>query len=329
MEISPGIYQVKSTLRDSPAGSINVYAVRGNDEWTLIDTGWNDPAFFDEFESSLGKVGVSPDKITQVIFTHIHPDHYGLAGTLKNRFGTKLFTHRCSENAIAERYYARENHIRELGRWHLQHGGNKENYDAVIEMSSKLTGHVVPVMPDVFLEGDENINIGQYTFEVIWTPGHDRDHICLYERENKLLFSGDHLLPNTFPHIGIHAETADNLLGDYMTSLQSIRNMDVTTVLPGHEHVFDNYAARIDELLAYHQQMKTSILETVRNEPLNAYQIAASIQWSDPPITLDQLPPVVQAGIATKTIAYLRSHVADNKVAEEVDKSGLTVYNAI
>ncbi len=59
----------------------------------------------------------------------------------------------------------------------------------------------------------------------------------IYGRK-KIFISGDHILPEITPNIGVHPQALDNPLGKYMASLQELRQLDVKIVLPGHDKPF-------------------------------------------------------------------------------------------
>ncbi|NQT71467.1 MAG: MBL fold metallo-hydrolase [Chloroflexi bacterium] len=328
MEIIPGIHQFKLPLTNNPAGYVNTYLLKDNDGWLLIDSGWNDPELLDNLHKQLNGIGLTFNDIERVIYTHIHPDHYGLAGRLKQQYGIKLAVHQYGEDSINYRYFGRELFIQELGEWHIQNGGTREHFDAVVDLSSDYINHVEPVLPDHLFSNGDVISTGIFNLTVIWTPGHDRDHVCFYEPVNLILFSGDHILPDTITHIGMHTDGDHNQLTDYVNSLKSISQLDVDMVLPGHENSFNGLSERIDQLLAYHERILGQINDTVTSQPMTAYSIASNIDWSENPFRWDDLPPLVQSGLVTKTLAYLKTLVMESKV-QRVDKNGITVYNSI
>ncbi len=328
MEIIPGIYQFKLPLVNNPANYVNIYLLEDNDGWLLIDSGWDDQKLLDDLHKQLNSIGLTLGDINRVIYTHIHPDHYGLAGKLKQLFGITIEVHQYGEDPINRRYFGRQSYIEELGEWHIQNGGTREHYDAVIDMSTDYTDHVEPVLPDhLFLDGDV-ISTKSFDLTVIWTPGHDHDHVCFYEPTRRVLFSGDHILPDTITHIGLHTDVNHNQLNDYVNSLRAINQLDIDIILPGHESMFRNSDERIGQLLAYHERILNQINHTVSNKSATAYDIAANIDWSDNSFNWEGLPPLVQAGLTTKTLAYLKTLVMVNKV-QRVDKNGINVYNAI
>jgi len=160
-------------------------------------------------------------------------------------------------------------------------------------------------LPDRFLYGGEIISIVPYDLEVIWTPGHSPGHICLYEAENRLLFSGDHVLPLTTPNISYHIQSGDNPIGDYIYALSKLRHVQVEQVLPGHEHIFTDLKGRIDKIAQHHLQREEEIRRAVEQEARNAYDISSRVSWDLPGQSWEQFPPLHRRFAVTETIAHL------------------------
>jgi glyoxylase-like metal-dependent hydrolase (beta-lactamase superfamily II) len=139
--------------------------------------------------------------------------------------------------------------------------------------------YVSPVSPEVVLQGGEIIHQGSFQFEVVWTPGHSPGHVCLLERSKKILISGDHVLPATFPNVGLHSQSGPDPLPNYLRSLRAIENLDVDLVLPAHEHVFSGLKPRIQELLQHHEERKKAIIAALSEGPQTAYEVSLKIPW--------------------------------------------------
>ncbi|MDD5703415.1 MAG: MBL fold metallo-hydrolase, partial [Dehalococcoidales bacterium] len=142
-----------------------------------------------------------------------------------------------------------------------------------------LAKFVATAPPDVILHGGETISTGVFSFKVFFTPGHSPGHICLYEPDKKILLSGDHILPNITPHIGLHPQSGRNPLGDYINSLEGLKQLDTELVLPGHEITFTGLKQRIDKIIQHHQQRSSNILDKIKDEPKSAYQVATAMTW--------------------------------------------------
>jgi hypothetical protein len=68
-------------------------------------------------------------------------------------------------------------------------------------------------------------------------------------------------------------------LNDYLTALNTVKQLEVELVLPGHEHPFNNLPARIDEIIQHHQQRNSEILNTLKDKAKTAYQVATELTW--------------------------------------------------
>jgi len=188
-----------------------------------------------------------------------------------------------------------------LGR----HGVPASGANAMGSASMPALKYVMLTFPDRTLFGGETISTGIYDMEVIWTPGHAMGHICLYEPKNKLLFSGDHILPSITSNISSHVQSGDNPLGDYIQALHKLEHMSVSRVLPAHEEVFTDLQGRIKELVIHHDERKDEIKQTIVEKPVSAYEISSQITWNTAGSTWDQLPALHKRAAVMETVAHL------------------------
>lgn len=79
---------------------------------------------------------------------------------------------------------------------------------------------------DVVLKGGESLKIGDKSFDVIYTPGHSSDSICLYNREENVLFSGD-------TNLTIHSNDG-TYEKNFIEILGKIADMNIKKIYPGH-----------------------------------------------------------------------------------------------
>jgi glyoxylase-like metal-dependent hydrolase (beta-lactamase superfamily II) len=116
-----------------------------------------------------------------------------------------------------------------------------------------LLPYVRPPVPTHYVRGGDHLRLAGRDWEVLHTPGHTGDHVCLFDAEAKLLISGDHVLPTITPHVPGLSPLADPL-GSYLESLQGLRRLgDVSLVLPAHGHPFADLPGRIDSIVAHHE----------------------------------------------------------------------------
>lgn len=279
MEVSPGIFRLELPLGEKAVGMVNCYLLRGKTGWLLIDSGWNKEETVRALEQQVEECGARLKDIERIVVTHIHPDHIGLAGRLREISGAKLMLHKLDAGFINSRYVEIQALMDRMAESLRANGVPERDLFSLTRASLDFLKFVLPAEPDETLSGGETISTGLFDLEVIWTPGHSLGQICLHERSRKILFSGDHVMAVTTPHIGLHAESGDNPLGDYLNSLKTLSNLEVELVLPAHEQVFTNLRQRIEELFAHHQKREQSIRGVLEKGSETAFDIAQKIPW--------------------------------------------------
>jgi glyoxylase-like metal-dependent hydrolase (beta-lactamase superfamily II) len=108
---------------------------------------------------------------------------------------------------------------------------------------------------NIQLSEETIIDLGSTKLQVIYTPGHSQDCVCLYDADKKILFSGDHILKRTTPHIWN--------LTEYIRSLEKVSKIDATMMLPGHEALIYEPRKRIDELMVHHANREQAFLDLI------------------------------------------------------------------
>jgi glyoxylase-like metal-dependent hydrolase (beta-lactamase superfamily II) len=326
-EIIPGIHWIKMpiSLEESTLKHINVYLIEGDKGWLLVDCGWNTDKSFSTLHNYLIKIGVGFEDIRQIVVTHVHPDHYGMAGRLKKLSGATIAMHHIEKGFIAPRYISMDELLIQTDRLLIASGVPRRIAENLRDATLGLDQYIVPTPPDIALHDGDTIATSRFTFRVIWTPGHSSGHICLYEPEQKILLSGDHILPKITPNISLNPQSLENPLGRYLKSLQEIRKLDVKLTLPGHERPFVRLASRIDEIVRHHGQRNLEILAAIGFRTKTPYQIAQKISWGDNNGWRD-LPPFHQRMAVLETLAHLEMMAAEDRV-DKLPRRGIIYYS--
>ena len=175
--------------------SSNIYAITGTD-LSLIDTGNDYTAFLDLF-----RLTHKPADVKKVVVTHGHRDHAMGVFDLLRSYPTIL------ENGGFELI--------------LHEASPRELKDMVRKSGCRVTE----------VRGGETLEISGLDWEVIHTPGHTIDGICLYHPPSKTVFSGDTVLPHAMAEPDEHA---GGRLDHYLFGVRALLGKDVENVLPGH-----------------------------------------------------------------------------------------------
>lgn len=296
-EICRNLYRIEVPLPDSPLKSLNSYVVKGNDRNLIIDTGFNRKRCLAAMEAGLDALKIDLSR-TDLFITHLHADHFGLVNHLATDTSRIFFSRPDAE--ILENWEGFEPMIAYAG----QNGFPEDELRQAIAQhpGNKFGSEWVPAF-DILTDGDR-IDVGDFRFECIETPGHTLGHICLYERDRRLLISGDHILGDITPNIQCWADTA-NPLRLYLDSLEKVRGLAVDRVLPGHRSLFSGCAERIDALKQHHEKRLAEVLNILKGRSLTAYAVASEMTW-DIRGTWEEFP-VAQKWFATgEAISHLR-----------------------
>jgi glyoxylase-like metal-dependent hydrolase (beta-lactamase superfamily II) len=150
-----------------------------------------------------------------------------------------------------------------------------------------LSDWVSPAEPAVQLDGAEMLEMGRRHLRVEWTPGHSPGHICLYESSEKLLFAGDHMLPELSPNIGLQPQSTPDPLHEYLDGLRRMAAYEPRLILPAHGRPFTDAAGRVSILAAHHARRLEQIVEIVststdskrehQEEGMRAWQVALDL----------------------------------------------------
>ena len=318
MEIVKGIYQFKVPLPGPGLDHVNAYLVEGTTGNLLIDTGWNTPEAFTTLKQELLSNGFQLKDITYIAVTHMHPDHYGLAGRIKEVSGATVAMSQNEATMIDQRYVHVTDLLDSVTHFLEANGIPKTDLAQLSSASMPALDFVVPIQPDILLNQESIIQMEPFEFKVVITPGHSPGHICFYEPHKRYLFTGDHVLPDISPHVGLHPQSGQNPLGDYLNSLVALHQLDVSFVFPGHGGVFSGLPAKIDGLLSHHKEREREILKSISNGEKTAYQIAQEILWmpTGEPIEFKKLPPIDKRLAILETLAHLQYTIVEGKVSK-------------
>jgi len=325
-EVLSGLYQLKVPIPDNPLGWVLPYLVRGDDGYTLIDSGWNTPEAFAALEDELRALHLTFADIKRLIVTHVHPDHYGLAGRIKEVCGARVITHQRERDFIRSRYREPEQLLQRLTAWLLEHGVPNDEVQDLQSAAMPVRAFVVPVEPDDVVWGGEVLECGIYRFEVLWTPGHSPGHICFYDRTQRIILTGDHVLPTITPNVGLHPQQMGNPLGDYLASLHRLEPLEVDDVLPAHEHSFKGLQARLREIVHHHHERLGEMLAIIGDERKTGYQVASAVVWTIG--TFQGFSPWMRRAAISETLAHLEYAVQEGRL-RTVREDGITWYERV
>jgi glyoxylase-like metal-dependent hydrolase (beta-lactamase superfamily II) len=185
-------------------------------------------------------VAAAAGPIRWILCTHTHIDHSPAAVTLKARSGAMTF-------GMVARY--------------------PERQDATFQ-------------PDTHLTHGERIAAAGCTLKVLHTPGHASNQLCYLLEEEKLLFTGDHIMQGSTVVIN----PPDGDMGAYFDSLNALLAEDVAYVAPGHGFLVDRLPEVVDRLLIHRRERENKVLHALRAlGPATVEELVPTVYNDTPP----------------------------------------------
>ncbi len=274
---------------------VNCFMAEKKEGWTIIDTGLNNAITRDLWDKKL-----VDKKVADILVTHYHPDHFGYVGGLQEKTGAKVWM---SETDAQAGMNAWETPFLETIPANYRASGIPE--EQILEMTQNVEEFQLLVSPlpviGQYLTEEDTVQIGEFEYQVIYTPGHSDGMVCFYNEEHSTLFATDHILPKITPNISYWLHGDPNPLASYIKSLNKIRKLDAEFVIPSHGKPFYGANQRVDELLAHHDERLDETLKIIK-EPLTVYQ--ACQELFQRPLTVHEMRFAV--GETLSHLEYLR-----------------------
>ena len=207
----------------------NIWHIKGHDHDLLIDTGMGICSLKDEIKDLLGKPVI-------VVATHSHLDHMGSM----YEFDTRVI-HHCEADILA----APPRLSLDMNDWPVEEIKGLQESGYALENEYMITAlpragfdlhgfHTPAAVPTRLVDEGDVIDIGNRHFQVLHLPGHSPGSIGLWEEKTGTLFSGDAI------YDGPLLDTLeDSDIGDYLKTMERLRELPVSVVHGGHDDSFD------------------------------------------------------------------------------------------
>lgn len=211
----------------------------------------------------------APGPIRWIFVTHTHKDHSPAAVALKARTGAQL-----------------------LGMAPL----HAEWQDA-------------DFAPDVALRGGEVFALpGDATLRVIHTPGHAGNHLCYLLEEERLLFTGDHVMQGSTVVIN----PPDGNMSAYLGSLNELKTLALDWLAPGHGFLMAEPSQAMQRIVEHRLKREAKVLSAVPTEGTATIDELLATVYAD-------VPPHLHPMARRSLLAHLLKLRDDRQVAQQAD----------
>lgn len=167
---------------------------------------------------------IEGETVTHILITHTHSDHSPAAAPLKKLTGAKTYGYG-------------------------PHGAGAGEEDGDTDF-----------VPDVELRHGDVIFGEGWTVEAVHTPGHTSNHLCFALREEKVLFSGDHVMGWSTSIVS----PPDGDMTAYMASLELLLGRDDETYWPTHGPAIRDPKALVRAFIAHREDREHQIIAQLK-----------------------------------------------------------------
>jgi glyoxylase-like metal-dependent hydrolase (beta-lactamase superfamily II) len=318
-QVAPGVHRIPLPLPEDGLAAVNVYALPHAGGVTLIDSGWSFGTGLEVLAEGLATLDLELGDIDRVLVTHMHRDHYTLGVRLRRLFGTKILLGIGERDSIEHLMAGRsDGQLSWLNRW-----GAEELRPRLLALGPQPESDYD--FPDDWIDEHAELVVGERQLRSIPTPGHTRGHVVFADVDHGLLFAGDHLLPRITPSIGVESIRSELPLGDYLASLQLMKELPDLDLLPAHGAPGRRTHPRVDELLEHHRDRLVATAASLGPRRLTALESARELSWTRRERAFDELDLHNQMLAVAETAAHLDVLVRDGLVAA-TDEDGIRTY---
>jgi glyoxylase-like metal-dependent hydrolase (beta-lactamase superfamily II) len=323
MTVAPGIGWVRLVV-PGPLKHVNSWLIDDRDGVALVDTGMNLATARDDWKT-IFRGPLAGVRVSQLIGTHFHPDHIGLAGWMCAHHDAPLIMTRgewlTARMLVAD---ARDAVPDEMVAFWRAAGWSDEQVAHAGERGWAGFRRIVTPMPLGYrriADGDA-LEIGGKAWRVVVGSGHSPEHACLLDEAAGVLISGDQVLPRISPNVslGVTEPEADPL-GEWLASIAKLEQLpEGLLVLPGHGDPFTGLHARLEAMAREHRE-RLDELEIFLAEPRRAVDCFGRLFRRA--VGADML------GMASgEALAHLRRLEVEGRAVKEV-RDGVWWYRAV
>ncbi len=239
-QMAPGIRRL---IAPNPSAftfhGTNTYLLGDEDEVTVIDPGPDVPSHLQAI------LNASHGRISNILLTHTNHDHMAGLDALKTLTGAK--THGFDASPAPR--------------------GRTQNSPS----NSEFVDH--NFSPDIKLRDGDHIKLSGSSLSVHHTPGHAPDHLCFLLHDQRVFFSGDHVMGwNT----SVVAPPEGNM-GDYIRSLEKLLEIQANVYFPGHGGQIQNPRRFVKAYLLHRKMRDASILKCIQSGVSTVVEIRESL----------------------------------------------------
>ncbi|HET6826940.1 MAG TPA: MBL fold metallo-hydrolase [Amnibacterium sp.] len=276
-QLRPGVWSLVLPFSSHYPGATTTYLLEAHGgALCVVDPAWRTEQNRGLLEAGAARAGHRLEDVALVVVTHLHPDHIGMAEELRRLSGASIALHRADQSALETGLPQTHVPAGWFARWGVPPDRRAELVRWWVEERRYPMVHA-----DRVLEDGDRVSVAGGDLVVLHTPGHTSGSICLVHEAEQAVLTGDHVLPDAYPGIGLGGSSGANPIGDYLASLDRLRPYDDFEAWPGHGRRFRPLGERRARIGAHHGRRSAEVAAAL--DALHAptvWDVAARLRWS-------------------------------------------------
>ncbi|MEM7337802.1 MAG: MBL fold metallo-hydrolase [Actinomycetota bacterium] len=242
-----------------------VYLI-GQGDVAVVDPG---PTLVEHLDAVISALG--PDeRITRILITHTHTDHTAAVPALVERTGATTYgfgphgpvpDEDPLDKITFDEHFTAEEKAKIEKEW------------AEIPDELKREGPDQDFQPDVTVADGDLIQGDGWTVEVVHTPGHTSNHVCFALTDERVLFTGDHVMGWATSVIS----PPDGDLFDYMNSLRKLLDRDDERYWPTHGPAIEDPQTYVQSFIDHRMSRERQIVDALGSGPTTIKAIVPTL----------------------------------------------------
>jgi glyoxylase-like metal-dependent hydrolase (beta-lactamase superfamily II) len=302
-------------------GRVNTY-VAGT---TVVDPGPDSEEAWDALVDGLADCGRSPADIEQVLITHAHLDHFGLASRLREYGATVVASPEAAR--ICRDFAGHLDRQQAFFTPFLQQCGlSAEMARTVVQLPEAFVEYAPPVETDVELQAGETVTVDGTTLDVDSLTGHAIGELLFAfdAGDERRAIVGDHVLGHITPNPFLQPPPPDSderprVLPAFNRSLDRLETAGYGTLLPGHGDAIEDPTGRIQVIREDHENRTEAVLDLL-DEPRTPTEIMHGL--------FEDLPATEMFLGLSEAVGHLDVLEARDRV-ERTERDGVFVYEQV
>ncbi|NHN48394.1 MBL fold metallo-hydrolase [Halostella sp. JP-L12] len=299
-------------------GPVNAY-LAGR---TLVDPGPDSEEAWSQLLEELEKRDLTPADVEQVLVTHPHPDHFGLARRFRDE-GARVLASPASSRIIEDFAARLEYEQTFFVDCFERHGMARSTAKTVTELPEAYLQYAPDCDTDRLLEAGEEVTVDDEPIRMREAEGHAPGELVFeYDgAEGREAIVGDQVLPDITPNPLLQPPAEEGrerprVLPAFNDSLDALREVGYDRLLPGHREIIDDPGGRIAEIRASHEERTENVRDLVDGKT-TAMEVMEEL-FGDLPAT--ELFPGMSEAIGHLDVLEARGEVTRS------ERGGVVVY---